>query len=86
MKSATAPYVIALTTALGTGGIAHAGENPFALSSLAQGYQLAATDKTANGKCGEGKCGDKKQTNAANEKGTVVKDAKAKDGKRGAKK
>ncbi|MBS3964130.1 MAG: hypothetical protein KGZ80_06490 [Methylomonas sp.] len=48
----------------------HAGENPFALSSIDQAQQLAAADdksaeggcsgKMKEGKCGEGKCGANK--------------------------
>ena len=30
----------------------------FAADALPQGYQLAAAEKTSEGKCGEGKCGD----------------------------
>jgi uncharacterized low-complexity protein len=42
-----------------------AAENPFAMSDLASGYNVAKGDKPAEGKCGdkttkemEGKCGD----------------------------
>jgi uncharacterized low-complexity protein len=34
--------------------------NPFQLTQMSQGYQIAADDKAEEGKCGEGKCGDKK--------------------------
>lgn len=38
--------------------IASAADNPFALSGLSSGYQVAqAATKAKDGKCGEGKCG-----------------------------
>ncbi|HQS99910.1 MAG: hypothetical protein B7Y26_03620 [Hydrogenophilales bacterium 16-64-46] len=42
--------------------IAAAAENPFALSGLSSGYQVADghMGKTKEGKCGEGKCGGMK--------------------------
>lgn len=40
-----------------TGGISLASSTVFAAEALPQGYQLAAADKTSEGKCGEGKCG-----------------------------
>lgn len=49
--------------------IATAAENPFALSGLSSGYQVADHHKAKEGKCGEGKCGGDK--------------AKAKEGKCG---
>ena len=53
--------------------LALAAENPFALSALSSGYQVAdGHDKAKEGKCGEGKCGGDK--------------AKAMEGKCGAKK
>jgi uncharacterized low-complexity protein len=80
MKSLPATFILALTA---TSGIAHAGGNPFALSSLAQGYQLAAADKTADGKCGEGKCGAKKADKRQDVQDPAIKPTKAKDGKCG---
>ena len=80
MKSIPATFFLALTAAA---GIAHASSNPFVLSSLAQGYQVAAADKTPEGKCGEGKCGAKKETKAQDGKNPAIKAAKAKDGKCG---
>jgi len=38
------------------GGINFA-SNAFSAEALPQGYQLAAAEKTSEGKCGEGKCG-----------------------------
>jgi uncharacterized low-complexity protein len=68
-----------ITTAIGSAfvasmaaaPIASAAENPFALSGLSSGYQVADNHaaKPKEGKCGEGKCG--------------AKDAKAKEGKCG---
>ena len=42
--------------------VSQASENPFVVSTLKAGYQLAAAEDTkpAEGKCGEGKCGEKK--------------------------
>lgn len=53
----------------------NAAENPFALKSLASGYQVAdAHDaKAADGKCGTGKCGTEEK----------AKEMKMKDGKCG---
>lgn len=51
-------------TSVGLAAIALAGSMSlastaaFAVEALPQGYQLAAADKTAEGKCGEGKCGN----------------------------
>jgi hypothetical protein len=49
-------------TTLGTLGVALAGlvlsSSAFAVQPLAQGYTVAASHATAEGKCGEGKCGD----------------------------
>lgn len=44
----------------------HAADNPFAISKLDAGYQLAQADtKQKDGKCGEAKCGaDKKKAEA----------------------
>lgn len=80
MKSIPATFILALTTAA---GIAHANGNPFALSPLAQGYQVAAAEKTHDGKCGEGKCGARKDAKVADDKDTATKTIKARDGKCG---
>ncbi len=48
----------------------HAAENPFALKSLANGYQIAEADatKAKHGRCGAGKCGaNKKKMHKAKE-------------------
>jgi uncharacterized low-complexity protein len=44
----------ALATSLAATVPANAAENPFAMSELSSGYQVA---EMAEGKCGEGKCG-----------------------------
>ena len=94
MKAHATTLTLALTAALGTAGIAHAGGNPFALNGLTQGYQLAATEKAKDGKCGatqnarpadgkvqDGKCGGAKNSPGA---GTKAKDGKCGEGKCGA--
>ncbi|MHB1053852.1 MAG: HvfA family oxazolone/thioamide-modified RiPP metallophore [Thiobacillus sp.] len=82
MKTRTATLTLALTAALGTAGIAYAANgNPFALNDLSQGYQVAQTEKTKDGKCGEGKCGGTKNTQAADPK---AKEGKCGEGKCGA--
>ena len=53
MKTRTATLTLALTAALGTTGIAYAANgNPFALNDLSQAYQVAAAEKSIDGKCG----------------------------------
>jgi len=58
----------------------NAAENPFALKSLASGYQVAdAHDaKAADGKCGTGKCGTEEKAKAMK-----MKDGKCGTGKCG---
>jgi len=48
----------------GSATIALADANPFAVTELGSGYQLAQAEKDAEGKCGEGKCGGEKTTEA----------------------
>jgi len=90
MNTSKTAVTLAFTAALGSSGIALAGDNPFAMQTLDQGYQVAEADtKMPEGKCGamkgeaaggdmekarEGKCGDKAAAKA---------EAKAKDGKCG---
>jgi len=58
MNVSKASLTLALTTVLGTTGLATAGENPFALQTLSQGYMVAdAAMKEGDGKTAEGKCG-----------------------------
>lgn len=52
--------------------LASAADNPFGMTKLDSGYQLAQADKKADGKCGEGKCG-----------GAMKAESKKKDGKCG---
>ena len=75
----------ALATAIGASFVAsmaassvvNADQNPFAMSPLSSGYQVAGKD----GNCGEGKCGGKKKHSK------MEKDAKMKkDGNCGGKK
>lgn len=56
MKTSKTAITLALTTALASGGIAVAAENPFGMQALDQGYMVAEA-KAKDGKCGEGKCG-----------------------------
>ncbi|EJM89746.1 HvfA family oxazolone/thioamide-modified RiPP metallophore [Pseudomonas sp. GM67] len=56
-------------------GCMNLASSAFAADALPQGYQLAAAEKTSEGKCGEGKCG-------ASETGAKV--TKAGEGKCGA--
>ena len=92
MNSSKKAVTLALTAALGSSGVALAGDNPFGMQTLGQGYQVAEADaKMPEGKCGamkgeaaggdmdkakEGKCGDKAKAQAKAQ-------AKAKDGKCG---
>lgn len=68
-------------------GSVNAAENPFALKSLSNGYQVAEADsaKMKDGKCGAGKCGAnmKKDAKAKAEKDKEGKCSaeKAKEGK-----
>ena len=46
----------------------NASQNPFSVTQLESGYQLAMSDsKTAEGKCGEGKCGAADEAKKATE-------------------
>lgn len=69
-------------------GAALATPNPFALTALDSGYQLAQVDaKQKDGKCGEAKCGANKVKATQTDKtkaGSCGADKKAKDGSCGA--
>jgi len=96
MNSTKTAVTLALTAALGSSGVALAGDNPFGMQTLGQGYQVAEADtKMPEGKCGamkgeaagadmdkakEGKCGDKAESKAQ----TKAKDGKCGEGKCGA--
>jgi uncharacterized low-complexity protein len=83
MNSSKTSLILALTSVIGTAGIAHAAGNPFAMPSLNRGYLVAAADdKAMEGKCGgdkakamEGKCGG--------DKAKAKPKSKAKEGKCG---
>lgn len=60
MKSPLAAAVgAAFASSLLGAGVAQAAENPFSMTELAQGYQVADAHMK-EGKCGEGKCGGSK--------------------------
>ena len=96
MTTSKTAITLALTTALGSSGVALAGDNPFGMQTLGQGYQVAEADaKMPEGKCGgmkgesagadmdkakEGKCGDKAKAQAK------ARDGKCGEGKCGASK
>ncbi|WP_095192504.1 hypothetical protein [Pseudomonas sp. Irchel 3A7] len=64
-----------------TGGLSLASSVAFAVEPLPQGYQLAAIEKTGEGKCGEGKCGEGKcGSNEAINKTAKAKTAEGKCG------
>jgi uncharacterized low-complexity protein len=60
--------------------IASAAENPFALTGLASGYQVAQATKMPAGKCGQGMCGGMKAGATEAKCGAAMLDAN-KDGK-----
>jgi uncharacterized low-complexity protein len=60
-------------------GIANAAGNPFGMSDLQNGYQVAMSSKPAEGKCGEGKCGGDK----SKKEGKCGGDKSKKEGKCG---
>ena len=96
MNTSKTAVTLALTAALGSSGVALAGDNPFGMQTLGQGYQVAEADaKMPEGKCGakqgeasggdmdkakEGKCGDKAKAQAK------ARDGKCGEGKCGANK
>mgnify|MGYP003574110674 FL=1 len=77
MKPLAIAVGAALATSLAATTPANAAENPFAMSELSSGYQVAAM---AEGKCGEGKCGEGKCGAAMMDAG---KTSAAKEGKCG---
>jgi len=92
----------AFVASMAAAPIASAAENPFALSGLSSGYQVAAAHgakpvegkcgnaaKMKDGKCGEGKCGGAKKDVKAAEMNPADKkmpEGKCGEGKCGAKK
>lgn len=79
MKKINKSLALVLGSALTASGAittANAAENnPFAVTELSSGYDVAMSKKGKDGKCGEGKCGSKKK-----------KDGKCGEGKCGSKK
>jgi len=94
MNTTKTAITLALTTVLGSAGIANAGENPFGMQMLERGYQVAETGgKAPDGKCGgrkveEAKCGANKDAAKAQEGrcGAGKDTAKTAEGKCGASK
>jgi uncharacterized low-complexity protein len=83
MNASKTSLILALTSVIGTAGIAHAAGNPFAMQSLDSGYQVAAADdKAMEGKCG----GDKTKAQAKSKVKAKSKDGKCGEGKCGASK
>ena len=72
----------AFVAGLAAAPLATAAENPFALSGLASGYQVA-DHHTAKEKAKEGKCGGAKEAEMKAKEGKCGNTAKMKDGKCG---
>lgn len=68
----------ALVLGMASGSVLAADSNPFGMTSLSGGYQVAVNE----GKCGEGKCGDKEAAKAKNAEGKCG-EAKEAEGKCG---
>ncbi|MES2636599.1 MAG: hypothetical protein V4605_04680 [Pseudomonadota bacterium] len=82
MKTSNKTIALALSGAFALSigaATVNASENPFAITSLSSGYQVAEhhDEKMKDGKCGEGKCGAEKKE---------MKDGKCGEGKCGAEK
>ena len=91
-KTLTSTFTLAATTLAGgmaLAGVASADVNPFGMTSLSSGYQVAmeegkcgdmkgAAEKMKDGKCGAGKCGANMK-----EKAEKMKDGKCGAGKCG---
>jgi len=86
MNTSKTALTLALSAALGSSGVALAGDSPFGLQLLGHGYQVAEADgKAPEGKCGakqteEGKCGATKAGEATR---GAKQEPKAKEGKCG---
>lgn len=72
----------AFVAGLAAAPLATAAENPFALSGLSSGYQVADSHK-AKTKAPEGKCGGAKEAEMKTKEGKCGNTAKMKDGKCG---
>jgi uncharacterized low-complexity protein len=83
MKPLTVALGTAVTATLASIPAAQAGDNPFGMSKLSEGYMVAAEE----GKCGEGKCGSnaKKQKMEEGKCGAKSEEKKTEEGKCGAK-
>jgi uncharacterized low-complexity protein len=81
MNTSKTAVSLALSAALGSSGVALAGDNPFGMQTLGQGYQVAEADA----KMPEGKCGGMKGEAAGEDmdKANAQAQTKAKDGKCG---
>lgn len=87
MKMTLTPIAAAFVVSIATTPLA-AAENPFAVSDLSSGYNVALGDKPAEGKCGEGKCGEGKKADAKTPEGKCgdkKTESKCGEGKCGAK-
>lgn len=78
----------ALVLGMASSSVLAADSNPFGMTSLSGGYQVAVNDgKTGEGKCGgkeaEGKCGESKQAKEAEGKCGEAKEPKEAEGKCG---
>ncbi len=85
----------ALVLGMASSSVLAADSNPFAITSLSGGYQVAVNDgKTGEGKCGdkeaagkakdaEGKCGETKESKEAEGKCGEAKESKEAEGKCG---
>jgi len=62
---------------------APAGDNPFAMTDLGNGYMQVADNHKKEGKCGEGKCGEGKKAGAKDKEGKCG-EGKCGEGKCGA--
>ncbi len=62
----SSPMLVALGSTLVAGAVVsttvNADANPFGMTELPAGYQVAMEGKCGEGKCGEGKCGGDKET------------------------
>ncbi|MDT8387981.1 MAG: hypothetical protein RQ736_10730 [Thiogranum sp.] len=70
LKPVAAAIGAAFVTSLAGASVAHAAENPFAMTELSSGYTVADAHMT-EGKCGEGKCGEAAAATDADHKETA---------------
>ncbi|MDT8452149.1 MAG: hypothetical protein RQ936_05300 [Gammaproteobacteria bacterium] len=80
MKTLSLAGGTALVLGMASGSVLAADSNPFAMTSLSDGYEVAVNE----GKCGEGKCGgDKAAGKAKDAEGKCGGEAKEAEGKCG---